>query len=60
MEAVVAHLARKITGMTGGRVELKTLVEGGLEEILKTPEITRGGATRERRREQMQPSKVAS
>ena len=57
---VVAHLARIITGMTGGRVETRTLVEGGLEEIIKTPEITRGGATRERRKEQMQPSKVAS
>jgi len=28
-EVVVADLARKITGMTGDRVEIKTLVEGG-------------------------------
>ena len=28
MKAVVADLARKIPGMTGGRVETKTLVEG--------------------------------
>ena len=60
MEVVVAHLARRITGMTGGRVETKTLVEGGLVETIKTPEITQGRVTRERRREQMQPSKVVS
>ena len=56
MEVVVAHLAR----MTGGRVRIKTLVEGGMVEIIKTPEITRGGVARERRKEQQQPSKAAS
>ena len=56
MEVVVAHLAR----MTGVRVGTKTLVEGRWVEIIKTPEITRGGVTRERRREQLQPSKAAS
>ena len=48
MEVVVAGLARIITGMKGGMVEVQTLMEGGLEKMVETTlEITQEGEQEE-------------
>ena len=44
----MAGLARIITGMKGGMVEVQTLMEGGLEKIVETTlEITQEGEQEE-------------